>query len=173
MPVLTITGFKIPTFFPKLSRSKETFLDNVRLNTWTVIIEENMDLKSAIEKVKMLANGINPINGERLPAESPYNNSDVIRALFFVLNYVPKQKKSPEEKQQENLHKGLPRNYGLVWTDEARKQVASLFRAGEGLENLATTLERSKTAIVAELHRQGLLTIEQASSYGVVIHQRY
>ena len=60
--------------------------------------------------VEALANGIDPITGELLPSESPYNHPDVIRALFTTLELAknpakkaPKVKKTPEQKNLEKM----------------------------------------------------------------------
>jgi hypothetical protein len=52
---------------------------------------------------------------------------------------------------------GLPRSNGLPWTDENRARVASGFKDGQKIEQLAAALERARTAIHAELVRQALV----------------
>jgi len=119
-----------------------------------------MELDKAKEIVKVLANGINPASGEILPAVSPYNDSDVIRALFTILeslNAIKKPKQTIEQKQEENINAGRPKNAGLVWTDELKMEVASKFRNGSSIDELAKYLERTKGAIVSELEKQGLI----------------
>lgn len=44
-----------------------------------------MDNEQARSIIISLANGIDPSNGEYFPADSPYNNPEVIRALFFAV----------------------------------------------------------------------------------------
>ena len=91
----------------------------------------------------------------------PYNEPRIIRALFTVHDFVRQARKprmSAEEKRQENLDLGRPRNYGMPWTDDARSQVAKGFEGGETIERLATTHERTQGAIRAELIRQELLS---------------
>ena len=118
-----------------------------------------MELNQARTIVKTLAEGIDPVTGEAFAPESPYNHPLVIRALYAVHRYarIPKTKMTPDERRQHNLELGKPRNAGLPWTDEDRSRVASGFREGETLEALASTLERSRAAIHAELIRQGLV----------------
>jgi len=69
-------------------------------------------------------------------------------------------KKSLEEKQEENIRKGRPRNAGLPWTDELRKEVAGMFKSGKSIKELAQYFERTEGAIVSELVRQGLINPE-------------
>jgi hypothetical protein len=118
-----------------------------------------MELREARNIVKTLAEGVDPITGEVFAADSPYNHPMVIRALFAVHTHarVPKSKMSLDERRQQNLDLGRPRNAGLPWTDDDRSRVASGFQDGDSIENLAAKLERSQAAIHAELIRQGLV----------------
>ena len=47
-----------------------------------------MELNKAKETIEKLADGINPATGEVLPAEAPYNDPIVIRALFTILDSI-------------------------------------------------------------------------------------
>lgn len=114
--------------------------------------------------VEALANGIDPVTGELLPSESPYNHPDVIRALFTTLDLVknppkkaPKVKKTPEQKQAENIENGLPKNAGLPWTDEQRTDLANQFSSEQEIKVLAEIHGRSNGAITSELKKQGLI----------------
>jgi len=122
-----------------------------------------MELRTAQNIVKTLAQGVDPNTGEVFAPDSPYNEAKIIRALFTVHDFVRqarKPKMSAYEKRQENLDLGRPRNYGLPWADDARSQVAMGFEDGKTIEELATTLERTQGAIRAELIRQGLVEPE-------------
>jgi len=122
-----------------------------------------MELRKAQSIVKTLAQGVDPNTGEVFAPDSPYNEPKIIRALFTVHDFVRqarKPKMSADEKRQENLDLGRPRNYGLPWADDARSQVAMGFEDGKSIEELATTLERTQGAIRAELIRQGLVEPE-------------
>ena len=119
-----------------------------------------MELAKAKEIVKILANGVDPVTGEALPQESPYNDSGVIRALFAVLESgkaVKKPKQTNEQKQQENADNGRPRNAGLPWTEKLKTVVAEKFRSGTSIDELSDYFERTKGAIISELTRQGLV----------------
>ena len=113
--------------------------------------------------VKTLAQGIDPTTGEVFPQNSPYNDPKIIRALFKVVDLAwppGRSKLSLDEKRQRNLERGLPRNAGLPWSDEHRDAVAEGFKSGKTIRELATTLERSLTAINSELIRQELISPE-------------
>jgi len=122
-----------------------------------------MEIREAQSIVKNLAEGVDPNTGEVFAPDSPYNEPRIIRALFTVHDFVRQARKprmSADEKRQENLAHGRPRNYGMPWTDDARSQVAKGFEDGKTIEELATTHERTQGAIRAELIRQGLLSPE-------------
>ncbi|WCE28467.1 hypothetical protein [Vibrio sp. SCSIO 43137] len=129
-----------------------------------------MDNEKAYSIIDALANGIDPSTGEYFPEDSPYNNPDVIRALFYVLRTKPaqkKQKKSLEEKQQENISKGLPKNYGLPWTDETVEYVINQYHANVAIELIAQEVARKPSSIIGLLKKKEVITEEQAFSMGL------
>lgn len=129
-----------------------------------------MDQEKAYSIIDALASGIDPNTGECFPEDSPYNNPDVIRALFYVLRNKPtqkKQKKSLEEKQQENISKGLPKNYGLPWTDEAVEYVISQYQTNISIDVIAQEVARKPSSIIGLLKKKEIITEEQAFSMGL------
>jgi hypothetical protein len=125
--------------------------------------EHPMEITEARSIIKTLAQGIDPITGEAFPPDSPYNEPKIIRALFKVhdLAWPPgRSKLSLDERRQRNIERGMPRNAGLPWTDEDRDAVADGFKNGKTIRELATSFERSFTAINAELIRQELISPE-------------
>ncbi len=129
-----------------------------------------MDQEKAYSIIDALANGIDPNTGEYFPEGSPYNNPDVIRALFYVLRNKPtpkKQKKSLEEKQQENISRGLPKNYGLPWVDETVKYVISQYQANTSIDVIAQEVARKPSSIIGLLKKKEVITEKQAFSMGL------
>ena len=119
-----------------------------------------MEIRKAQRIVEILAQGVDPITGEAFAPESPYNEPQIIRALFTVHEFVRRARKPPmtaDERRRENVDLGRPRNYGLPWTDDARSEVATAFQDGKPIAELAATFERTRGAIQAELIRQGLI----------------
>ena len=120
-----------------------------------------MEIRKAQRIVEILAQGVDPTTGEAFGPDSPYNQPQIIRALFTVHNFVGRARKPPmsaDERRRENVALGRPRNYGLPWTDDTRTQVATAFEDGTAIAELAATLERTQGAIQAELIRQGLVS---------------
>jgi len=119
-----------------------------------------MELNESRNIVNTLAQGVDPTTGEVFPPESPYNDPEVIRALYSMLEIV-KQARKPrmtvDERRQQNREIGRPMNAGLPWTDDDRVLVKSGFLDGMPIEKLAAKLERSSAAIVAEVIRQDLV----------------
>jgi len=122
--------------------------------------EWKMELRRANSIVKTLAEGVHPITGEVFAADCPYNEPQIIRALFTIHEFIRQAKKprmTADERRRENLEYGRPRNAGLPWSEEDRAAVASGFEEGKQFGELAVALERSSGAIRAELIRQGLV----------------
>ena len=128
-----------------------------------------MEIKEAVEILEFLANGVDPSSGEKIPQDSSYNNPDSIRALFTCINYIkhpPKRKrKTIEEKQAENLNKGLPRNSGMPWTEDLKKELTNTFKSGMLPKELAGRFERTTGAIISELKKMNLITKEEAEKF--------
>lgn len=125
-----------------------------------------MEHSRAMDIVQALADGIDPLTGEILPAESPYNAPEVIRALFTLMNSTSgasrKATMTPEQRQADNLERGRPRNAGMPWTDALRSTLAERFSAGQPVSALAADFERSRGSILAELKRQGLIEEDES-----------
>jgi hypothetical protein len=111
-----------------------------------------VDTAQAIGLIEALAtNGADPITGELLPGSSPYNNPQVIRALFQAL------------KALEHIHEGkrrrtLPPNSGRPWTDDEDRLLAEAFDGGVPLVDLAAKHSRTQGAIAARLVKLGRIS---------------
>lgn len=128
-----------------------------------------MELCKAVEITRALAKGINPTTGEAFAENSPYNHPDIVRALYEVVERMPKSKKTLELRQQENAAKGIPLNSGLPWTDESRAATAKSYAEGTAIEKIAAEQKRSSYAILAELKRQGAISFEEAEKLGLTL----
>ena len=110
-----------------------------------------MDLQKATEIIEVLADGANPITGEVFPPDSPYNNPEIIRALFAIiqeLNTLAKKRKAQANK---------PKNTGLPWTKELKEEVAELYAQGQSFKELAEHFQRTPGGIKSELTHQGII----------------
>jgi hypothetical protein len=124
---------------------------------------ERMDTEKHIKTLEALAKGIDPATGEVLPDESPYNNPEVIRSLFSVIDLlkspykITSLKKTVEQKQAENLEKGLPKNAGVNWSYNERELLKKNFWSQQSIEDIGIQHERTSGAIRSELQKLGLI----------------
>ena len=104
-----------------------------------------MDISRAKEIVGALAEGIDPITGEVLPAGHLCNNADVVRAFYTLLQVNDKKKEKPYE------------NSGKKWTAEEDEQLKQLFEKGIKIVELQKTFMRSRGSIKSRLSKLGLI----------------
>lgn len=102
-----------------------------------------MDNNRNIEILQALAAGTDPITGEIFPADSPYNQPEIIRALFFALDEL-----------RAVAEKG---NQGLPWGEEEDELLAERFNEGIKITELARLHSRTYGAIKARLIKLELL----------------
>lgn len=66
-------------------------------------------MNTPLRIIESLANGYDPVTGNALPRELPYNNPDVIRALFATVEHIKnppkKQAKSPKAFKKKQIRK--------------------------------------------------------------------
>ena len=105
-----------------------------------------MDITRAKEIVSALAEGIDPITGEVLPAEHLCNNADVVRAFYALL-------------QQDNIAKKgkTYENAGKKWTKEDDDLLKQLFEQGMKVSELQKRFIRSRGSIQSRLAKIGLI----------------
>lgn len=108
-----------------------------------------MDDKKAIEIVKTLAEGIDPITGEVFPADTPYQNADIVRALHKAEEALKRVAKI------DHRIKNLPERAGKLWGKEESDLLAERFDSGMPIAEIAKTHQRTKIAIAARLVRLG------------------
>lgn len=104
-----------------------------------------MNTTIAIAIVSSLANGVDPATGAVYPAESPYQQPDVIRALYVALRALEKTK-----------HREPRDNIGKPWTEEQDTKLRQMFDDGHPPTFMAQALGRTVLGIGARLERLGL-----------------
>ena len=98
-----------------------------------------------------LAEGIDPITGERFEDDSPYMHAKIRAALKFALTMRDPRKPRGEAKE------GLA-NVGKPWLEEDRARVAEAFRQGTSIKEIAREMQRTDGSILAELIKQGVVS---------------
>jgi hypothetical protein len=69
-----------------------------------------------LEILQALAAGTDPVTGEVFPSDSPYNQPEIIRALFFAINQI-----------EALAEKG---NQGLPWSEDEDVLLTQRFNEG-------------------------------------------
>jgi len=118
-----------------------------------------MNDERALTILQALANGADPASGATLPAESPYQHPDTVRALYRAIRALetalPKAA-SREKESKERRPAGEQRgNAGKPWSPEDDARLAADFDAGQPMEALAIAHGRSRFAIEARLAKLG------------------
>jgi hypothetical protein len=96
-----------------------------------------------LEILQALAAGTDPITGEVFPANSPYNQPEIIKSLFFAINEF-----------EALAQKG---NQSLAWSKEEDELLAERFNEGAKITQLAKLHSRNYGAIKARLLELELL----------------
>ena len=108
-----------------------------------------MELQIAREILNVLAQGIHPVSGEVMPADSPYNEPPVIRALFTVSQAL-EHCEAPAKPRRE-----MPANAGKTWSGEEDDRLLAAFDGGQEIKQIALDLGRSRVAVEARLVKLG------------------
>lgn len=106
-----------------------------------------MDILRAKEILEVLADGVNPMTGEVLPASDSCNQVEVVRALHTVLKYLDAEPEKPKRPQLENA--------GKPWTKEDEEILCRMFDTGCTKKEIRNHFQRSEGAIAARLIRLG------------------
>ena len=106
-----------------------------------------MELRQAKALLTELADGVDPLTGECLPADSVCNRPEIIRALHCVLRYVSDRPKRSAP---------LP-NAGKPWTEEDEVALMQMFDTGSTIAEISAQFQRTNGAIVRRLERLGRL----------------
>ena len=111
-----------------------------------------MDKSEALETVEALAHGIDPVTGEILPEDSPFNHPRIIRALFLSINALERLKEGKSRASDS------PRNAGKPWTKEDDQTLLEGYDRGNGAKVIAQQCFRTQGAISARLVRLGRIS---------------
>jgi hypothetical protein len=113
--------------------------------------EAAMEAAEALEIIAALANGVHPLTGEVFPAGSPYQHSDVVRALFAATRALEGRSRQLERQRD------LPANVGKPWSAEEDARLLAAFDAGQARVEMARAHDRTVGGIEARLEKLGRL----------------
>ena len=121
-----------------------------------------METSEAIRILQALAEGVDPHTGEVYPPDSPYQNPQVIRALFFALRALESKQGNKQPKRD------LAENAGAPWAASEDESLCKRFDAGAGVNEIAREHGRTEGAIRARLVRLGKID----ARYSVAVANR-
>lgn len=107
-----------------------------------------MEEVRALTIVTALANGVNPQTGEVFPADSPYQSTEVVRALFIAVRAL--QAQSAVRRRPD-----APANAGKPWSEAEDEELLKAFDQGAAVAALAQTHGRTTMGIQARLEKHG------------------
>jgi hypothetical protein len=108
-----------------------------------------MDYNTALKIIQTLSDGIDPVTGEVFPADSPYQNAQIVRALFIAIGVLEKVIK------RNNKRKNLPERAGKSWDKTESDLLVQRFDKGATVEELAKEHKRTRGAIGSQLVKLG------------------
>jgi hypothetical protein len=118
-----------------------------------------MDETKTVAILSALANGVNPSTGEIFSADSPYQQAEIVRALFAALEHF-KQVEKPKPKQRTDM----PSNVGKPWSDDEDRRLLGDFDRGRKPSEIARDLGRTLAGIEARLERHGKLSARERTT---------
>jgi hypothetical protein len=113
-----------------------------------------MDEAKALSIVSALANGINPLTGEVLAPDSPYQSSPIVRALYVAIRALEQS-----TRRRTRPRTGMPDNAGKLWSEEEDRRLLVAFDEGRSAGELAQAHGRTQAGIQARLEKFGRLQL--------------
>ena len=117
-----------------------------------------MEKSKAIEILKLLADGVNPVSGEQLDKNHVINEPDVIRALNTAVETLA------SEEMRLRRQRDLPKRVGKPWSENEDKALVKAFDKGISLNDLVIKHARTRGAIRTRLIRLGKIAPDDRSS---------
>jgi hypothetical protein len=112
-------------------------------------MEETMELTQSLQIVRCLANGTHPQTGVVFAEDSPYQDADVVRALFVAIEALERSEQRLKQKQV------LPENAGKPWDVAEDEHFCRIFDSGAGIKELSRQHGRTRGAIQSRLEKLG------------------
>ena len=103
--------------------------------------------------IRALADGVHPVTGELLPAESPIQSPDIICALYAAAKALEAQARTARKAAQ-------PKNAGEPWTEKEDSALRQKFDRGQAVAEIAQAHGRTPGAITARLVKLQLIAPE-------------
>lgn len=121
-----------------------------------------MDIERATDIVRHLADGVDPHTGEILPADTPYQHPDTVRALYRALEAMAASRERSDRAAARARR--LPPAAGTPWTSEEDDLLRHEFAVEDSITAIAGKHGRTQGAINSRLMRLGLLGAGQGET---------
>jgi hypothetical protein len=125
-----------------------------------------MDTSEAARVLEALAEGVDPSTGEVFTPDSPYQNPQVIRALFLAIRALEGKR---EDKQSK---RNFPENAGKAWDASEDELLCKRFDAGTSVSQMAREHKRTEGAIRARLVRLGKINERSMADAAAAANRR-
>lgn len=106
-----------------------------------------MEKSEALRIIRALADGVHPVTGEVFPKYGPYQDPQIVRALFAAAEALEQTDKKPRP--------DMPGNAGRPWSELEDKALCQDFDAGMTIQQLTQKHQRTKGAIRSRLEKKG------------------
>ena len=137
-----------------------------------------MDAARAQTVLSLLADGVHPLTGESFPLDSPYQQAEIVRALYFGIRCLEAAARGVVTTQDVPDARGSPRqsatstpspaplkgNAGKPWSADEERELLERFDAGALPGELAKQHGRSVAGIEARLEMLGRLRPDQRTT---------
>jgi len=111
-----------------------------------------MEKIEALKIIRALAEGVDPQTGEVFSDDSPYQNAQIVRALFAATD-------APEIALKKKMKKrNLPERTGKPWADDESQLLIKQFDDGLPITEIAREHKHTSGAIKVKLEKLGKLS---------------
>jgi hypothetical protein len=122
-----------------------------------------MNASDALKIIRPLAEGTNPFTGEVYSSESPFQQPDMVRALYKAVQELENRVRLEERRRRR------PERSGKVWNEEEDEKLLRGYDAGMPIVALSGRHKRTRWAIQRRLVSHGRLKMrfEKVENPGV------
>ena len=110
-----------------------------------------METTRARQFLQSLVQGVDPVTGEEIVANSVLQQADVLRAILCGVSALDAQAGREERRAK------LPANSRAPWTAEEEAKLVAEFTSGAAVAEMAVAHQRTVQAIGARLVKLGLM----------------
>ncbi len=117
-----------------------------------------MDETKAAAILSALAQGVNPSTGELFAPDSPYQQADVVRALYVALGRLQRPAEHTREAVESRARGTARSNVGKPWSAADDQRLLAEYERGRTPAELARDLGRTLAGVEARLEKHGRLS---------------